>query len=88
MIRTKADLQRALQAKKPLTFTTVKNAEKPALEGLTRTIGTVVQGNAFTLATPKNGGIVDSWIWYADIEVKNNIIKYKKFDIEILINEE
>ena len=88
MIRTKADLQRALQAKKPLTFTTVKNAEKPELEGITRTVGTVVQGNAFTLATPKNGGVVDSWIWYSEIDVKNDVIKYKKFDIFIYINDE
>ena len=87
MIKTKADLQRALQAKRPLTFTTIKNAEKPELEGITRAVGTIVQGNAFTLATPKNGGIVDSWLWYNEIDVKNNVIKYKKFDIEILINE-
>jgi hypothetical protein len=88
MIKTKADLKRALQAKRTLTFTTIKNAEKPELEGITRTVGTVTQGNAFTLATPKNGGIVDSWLWYNEIDVKNNIIKYKNFDIEILINEE
>lgn len=95
MIRTKADLQRALKAKTPLTFTTIKNAEKPEFEGITRTVGTVVQGNAFTLATEKQNGynindkkIVDSWIWYNDIDVKNNVIKFKKFDIEIRINEE
>lgn len=95
MIKTKADLQRALKAKAPLTFTTIKNAEKPELEGITRTVGTVIQGNAFTLATEKQNGynindkkIVDSWIWYSEIEVKNNIIKYKKFNIEIHINEE
>lgn len=95
MIKTKADLQRALQAKKPLTFTTIKNAEKPELEGITRTVGTIVQGNAFTLATEKQNGynindkkIVDSWIWYNEIDVKNNVIKFKKFDIEIRINEE
>lgn len=56
MIKIKADLQRALQAKKPLTFTTIKNAEKPELEGITRKVGTIVQGNAFTLATEKQNG--------------------------------
>lgn len=88
MIRTKANLQRALKARKPLTFTTIRNAEKPELEGITRTVGTIIQGNAFTLATPKNGGVVNSWLWYNEIDVKNNVIKYKKFDIKILINEE
>ena len=94
MIKSKADLQRALQAKRPLTFTTIKNECKPELEGITRTVGTIVQGNAFTLATEKQNGynindkkIVDSWIWYCDIDVKNNVIKYKKFNIEILIKE-
>lgn len=89
MIKTKADLQRALQAKKPFTFTTIKNECKKELEGTTRTVGEIVQGNAFTIKTEKRPGeFVNSWIWYADIEVRNNIIKYKKFDIEIRINEE
>lgn len=47
-----------------------------------------IQTNAFTIETIKeNGAKINSWVWYKDINIKNNIITYKTGDIKIKILE-
>lgn len=57
------------------------------MEGIERKPGNKVQTNAFTIETPKNGGVVDSWVYLNEIEVNNGEIKYKNFDIIIKIKD-
>lgn len=89
MIANKNQLIKALKEKRNLSFTTIRNNEKDGyMVGVKRKPGTIVQTNAFTIATQKNGEFINSWIYLNEIEVKNGIIKYKKFDIEIAVMEE
>ena len=54
--------------------------------GIVRNAGTEIQTNAFTIETEKeNGEKVNSWTWYKDIDIKNNMIIYKNADIKIEI---
>jgi hypothetical protein len=87
MIKSKKSLIEALKAKKPLTFETTRNRENAGVIGLIRRPGSIVQTNAFTIENPKNGGFVNSWVYLNEIDVSNNTIKYKNFDIEIKIHE-
>ena len=76
MIKNKNQLKKALKEKKEtLLFVTLKNSNKPELEGKERKAN-IVQTNAFTLLTPKGGELVDSWVYYKDIKVNDNIISY------------
>lgn len=91
MINSKADLKRKLnEDKSKLKFKTIINHCKEGyMVGIIRNAGDIIQGNAFTIETFKDDGKrVNSWTYYADIDVKNNIIKYKNADIEIEILEE
>ena len=87
MINSKKALYEALQKGEPLTFTTTRNGEKEGhMVGVERTAGTILQKNAFTVKTQKdNGETVNSWIYFSDIDVKNDIITYKDVDIEVKI---
>lgn len=75
MINNKNQLKKALKENKEnLIFLTTFNEHKPEHEGIKRKAAKI-QSNAFTLATEKDGVIIDSWIYLNDIEVQDNQIK-------------
>ena len=77
MIKNKNQLKiRLKEDKDSLVFITLKNQNFPEVVGKARKVN-IVQTNAFTLLTYKRDGeIVDSYIWYNNIKVKDNIISY------------
>jgi len=87
MINSKKALYEALKRGEPLTFTTTRNGAKVGhMVGVERTVGSILQTNAFTVKTPKgNGEFVNSWMYFADIDVNNNMITFKNADIEVKI---
>lgn len=91
MINSKNELKRKLAKNKDgIKFMTIENHCKEGfMVGVVRNAGTQIQTNAFTIETIKdNGAKIDSWTWYKDIDVKNNIIIYKDAPIKIKIIEE
>lgn len=90
MINSKNELKRRLAENKgSIKFMTIENHCKEGfMVNIVRNVGTEIQTNAFTIETVKeNGAKVDSWVWYKDIDVKNNMIIYKTGDIKIKILE-
>lgn len=90
MINSKNELKRRLAENKgSIKFMTIENHCKEGfMVNIIRNAGTQIQTNAFTIETVKeNGAKVDSWVWYKDIDVKNNMIIYKTGDIKIKILE-
>ncbi len=81
MIKNKNQLKNRLKKnKESLVFETIMNKDKPNLVGIKRQANKI-QSNAFTLLTTKDDGeVVDSWLWYSDITVKDNIISYLDFN--------
>lgn len=77
MIKNKNQLKNRLKEDKDsLVFITLKNPNFPEMVGKARKVNKV-QSNAFTLLTYKeNGETEDSYIWYNQIKVKDNIISY------------
>lgn len=77
MINSKNKLKEILKSNKNgLVFETIMNIHKPQSVGIQRKAN-IVQSNAFTLLTEKDGQIIDSWIYLdSSIKVKNNIISY------------
>lgn len=90
MVTSKNQLITILKKDKNLLqFKTIKNTVKCNYQdGIIRNVG-IVQSNAFTLLTDKNGDgkLINSWIYLNDIEVISGIIKYKNFNIELEIQE-
>lgn len=81
MIANKNQLKKALKEnKEKIKFRTLINEIREDRQlGVLRNTGTKVQTNAFTIETNTlEKGIIDSWVWYNDIDVKNNIIKFKE----------
>ena len=93
MINSKYMLHKKLKENKDrLIFETVYNEVKPEFVG-TKRKANIVQSNAFTLLTDKDGKIVDSWTYLdsKQSQVKNNILMYMNNDrafIKIKIIEE
>jgi len=89
MINSKNELKRKLQENKNnINFKTIENHCKEGFQvGIIRKVGTKIQTNAFTIATFSDEKWHDSWIYYDDIEIKNNIINYKNAPIKIEIIE-
>ncbi len=90
MINSKNELKRRLaENKDSIKFMTMENHCKEGfMVNIIRNAGTQIQTNAFTIETVKeNGAKVDSWVWYKDIDVKDNMIIYKTADIKIKILE-
>lgn len=90
MINSKSQLKKVLKEnKESIKFKTIENHEKEGFQvGIIRDVGEIVQTNAFTIRTQKeNGETVNSWVYYNDIEIDNNIISYKNFKIKIEIME-
>lgn len=90
MINSKNELKRKLaKDKDSIKFMTTENHCKEGfMVNVIRKAGTQIQTNAFTIETIKeNGAKVDSWVWYKDIDVKDNTIIYKAGDIKIKILE-
>lgn len=90
MINSKNELKRRLaENKDSIKFMTIENHCKEGfMVSVIRNVGTQIQTNAFTIETVKeNGAKVDSWVWYKDIDVKDNMIIYKTADIKIKILE-
>lgn len=90
MINNKNQLKTKLKENKnTIKFKTLENHAKEGFQvGIIRNVGTKIQTNAFTIETMKdNGSLVDSWVYYSDIEINNNIIKYKNAPITIEIIE-
>ncbi|MGM9881479.1 MAG: hypothetical protein ACI31S_01395 [Bacilli bacterium] len=91
MINSKSELKRKLAENKDgIKFMTIENHCKEGfMVGVVRNVGTQIQTNAFTIETVKdNGAKIDSWTWYKDIDVKDNMIIYKSGDVKIKILEE
>ena len=88
MINSKSELKRRLkECKDKIKFKTLESYIDFQV-GVLRDAGEHIQTNAFTIKTQKsNGEIVDSWIYYEDIDVANNIISYKDANIKIEIIE-
>lgn len=90
MINSKNELKRKLaKDKDSIKFMTTENHCKEGfMVNVIRNAGTQIQTNAFTIETIKENGVkVDSWVWYKDIDVKDNTIIYKAGDIKIKILE-
>lgn len=90
MINSKNELKRRLAENKDnIKFRTiVNNCRKGYQVGIVRNAGTIIQTNAFTIESCKeNGEKINSWTWYKDIDIKNNMIIYKNVDIKIEILE-
>ena len=90
MINSKNELKRKLiENKDGIKFKTIENHCKEGFQvGIVRNAGTEIQTNAFTIETEKeNGEKVNSWTYYKDIDIKNNMIIYKNADIKIEILE-
>ncbi len=93
MINSKNMLKRKLKEdKNKLTFETVYNQCKPQAIGIKRKAN-IIQSNAFTLLTEKDGKIIDSWVYFDSktVQVKNNMLLYlqnEKPFIKIKIIEE
>lgn len=90
MIANKNQLKKALNERKEnIKFKTVINEVRDDRQlGILRDVGTKIQTNAFTIATQVEGrGIIDSHVWYNDIDVINNMIKFKRANIQIEIVE-
>lgn len=77
MIQNKNQLKNRLkQDKDSLVFITLKNPHFPESIGKPRKANKI-QNNAFTLLTKnQDGEFKDSWIWYNQIRVKDNVIIY------------
>lgn len=78
MINSKNMLKKRLKENKDsLIFETIYNESKPELVGIKRKVN-IVQSNAFTLLTNKDGKIIDSWVYFDSktVQVKNNILMY------------
>lgn len=86
MIKNKNQLKiRLKENKESLLFETIMNRQRPDLVG-TKRKANIVQTNAFTLLTKKNGEIIDSWVYYNDnVKVENNIISYLDVDGTVFI---
>lgn len=93
MINSKNMLKKKLKENRnSLIFETIYNEHKPELIGIKRKVN-IVQSNAFTLLTEKDGKIIDSWVYFDSktVQVKNNILMYLYNDkpfIKIKIIEE
>lgn len=90
MINSKNELKRRLAENKgSIKFMTIENHCKEGfMVNIVRNVGTEIQTNAFTIETVKeNGAKINSWVWYKDIDVKDNMIIYKTADIKIKILE-
>lgn len=87
MITSKKQLIEALKQQKIKSFTTIENGCTGLFIGVERQAGDKIQTNAFTILTPTPQGAQNSWVYLNEIEITNNIIKYKNFPIQIKINE-
>jgi len=90
MIKSKNELKKILKENKnKVKFKTIENQAKIGFQvGIIREVGSKIQTNAFTIRTKKDdGNITDSWVYYNEIDVLNNIITYKSGLIKIEILE-
>ena len=90
MIANKNQLKKALKERKDsIKFMTLVNeVREDRAVGIIRNAGTKQQTNAFTIETEKEDGtIVDSYTWYDMVDIKDNIIQFKKAPITIKILE-
>lgn len=90
MINSKNELKRRLAENKgSIKFMTIENHCKEGfMVNIVRNVGTEIQTNAFTIETVKeNGAKINSWVWYKDIDVKDNMIIHKSGDVKIKILE-
>lgn len=81
MIANKNQLKKALKERKDnIKFKTIVNEIRNDRQlGILRNVGTKIQTNAFTIETnTEEKGLIDSWVWYDNIDVSNNIIKFKE----------
>jgi len=81
MIANKNQLKKALKERKDsIKFKTIVNEVRNDRQlGILRDVGSKIQTNAFTIATEVEGrGIIDSHVWYDEIDVIDNIIKFKE----------
>lgn len=84
-IQNKKQLKEAIKNKYIfIKFQTAKNEITPESVGKVRELS-AYNGEGFALKTKTERGTVDSWIYYRDIDVKDNEIIYKAFDIVIYI---
>jgi len=90
MINSKSKLLKRLRGdNSKIKFKTIENHCKEGFQvGIVRECGSIIQTNAFTIKTRKDDGeIVNSWCYFSDINIKNNIIEYKNAPIKIEIIE-
>lgn len=81
-INSKAQLKREIKNGTPIKFLTIKNSVLPDEVGTVRELGQTQQTNAFTIKREQKGKMVDSYVWYDQIDVKNNHVIFKKIGIE------
>lgn len=87
MINSKYALKRKLKENKNnIKFKTIEHPTSFQL-GIVRNAGEFIQTNAFTIETLKDNELKNSWVYYDEIDIKNNIISYKYHNIKIEIIE-